>query len=445
MDVRLRLGVCGACALLWCALGAAASGGMGGTALKFGGVDGRVDVPHDDSFNVAAVTLEAWFWWDNTNTPAAVEFLMGKATERLEIHTGGGAGAHGLRFIPTAGVYLDTPINAFASRGWHHVAFVYDPAVPLAKGYVDGVEVPLTNRGGNPVGTAMMDSVSPFFLGQRGDNSYRLNGQLDDVRVWGTVRTQDEIKANMYRALAGNETGLVANYRMDEGAGSDLGDATANGNDGTLAGGVSWRASGSVAGPRTALAFDGTMGFVDAPPPPISGAFTAECWFLAESASRHRHLVEVGSAEHGWECAYRIHVGDEGELVAAIGDGSVFRHADVAGTGWTLDAWNHVALVYDGAAEAELFLNGRSTGAFACDLDVSGGLGRLRIGNSAVQSGRGHDGMLDEVRLWNVARTPAQLREGMTRTLAGNEPGLAAYYRMDLFDGATLYDQTTNA
>lgn len=47
-----------------------------------------------------------WIFWENVTTQAAVEFLVGKDTEELEIHTGGGSGSHGIRFIPTDRVQL---------------------------------------------------------------------------------------------------------------------------------------------------------------------------------------------------------------------------------------------------------------------------------------------------------------------------------------------------
>jgi len=52
---------------------------------------------------------------------------------------------------------------------------------------------------------------------------------------------------------------------------------------------------------------------------------------------------------------------------------------------------------------------------------------------------------MDDVRIWNAARTETEIRENMCKTLIGNETGLVAYYRMDQKDGTILYDQTANA
>jgi hypothetical protein len=53
------------------------------------------------------------------------------------------------------------------------------------------------------------------------------------------------------------------------------------------------------------------------------------------------------------------------------------------------------------------------------------------------------NGKIDEVRVWNVVRTQAQIQADMHRELAGNEAGLVAYYRMTDGSGTTLTDNTT--
>ncbi|RZK36053.1 MAG: T9SS type A sorting domain-containing protein [Hymenobacter sp.] len=42
-------------------------------------------------------------------------------------------------------------------------------------------------------------------------------GNIDDVRIWSTMRTQQEISNNRNTALTGTETGLVANYTFNSG------------------------------------------------------------------------------------------------------------------------------------------------------------------------------------------------------------------------------------
>ena len=54
-------------------------------------------------------------------------------------------------------------------------------------------------------------------------------------------------------------------------------------------------------------------------------------------------------------------------------------------------------------------------------------------------------GLIDEVRIWGVARTQAEIRADMRRRLDGNESGLVAYWPLDEGGGETIYDRTANS
>jgi hypothetical protein len=101
---------------------------------------------------------------------------------------------------------------------------------------VDGINE-ATGTGGTQSLTA-----APFMrLGmlQTGINPFL--GTIDDLRIWNVARTEADIQDNLNKTLNGDETGLVAYYKMDQGiAGGNntaittLTDSTANGNTGTL-------------------------------------------------------------------------------------------------------------------------------------------------------------------------------------------------------------------
>ncbi len=56
----------------------------------------------------------------------------------------------------------------------------------------------------------------------------------------------------------------------------------------------------------------------------------------------------------------------------------------------------------------------------------------------------GFQGSLDEVRIWNVARSSAEINASMNTQLDGNETGLVAYYNFDERVGTKVIDITSN-
>ena len=99
--------------------------------------------------------------------------------------------------------------------------------------------------------------------------------------------------------------------------------------------------------------------------------------------------------------------------------------------------WVHVAAVYDGKKQ-RVYINGN----LEAEQDLPGTIAPT---NSMVQIGtHGNQywpGMLDEIRIWNVVRTPAEIRATMNAPLTGDETGLAAYWN---FDDDTADDGSKN-
>ncbi len=118
---------------------------------------------------------------------------------------------------------------------WQHVVVTYDATTQEMKLYRNG------NLVDDATGVPNFSSGTKVRLGAFGDNVNLLGGQMDEVRIWNTVRTCSEINANKNNELVGNETGLIAYYNFNQGvaAGTNTGlttldDLTTNNNDGTL-------------------------------------------------------------------------------------------------------------------------------------------------------------------------------------------------------------------
>lgn len=212
-----------------------------GYAMQFDGIDDYISVPHNSTFNISKVTIEMWMNWQDAGAGDVVQFLVGKYYNQLEIHTEGGSGDHGLRFIPTPYVFIDTDPGAFSSNTWNHIAFVYDPSISLYKCYINGVEKSVhLGTSSSAANTAMNTTTTNFNIGRRQDNSGFFKGKIDEIRIWNYARSGTEIVNNMNTELSGTESGLVAYYKMSNGSGTTLSDNGKNGNNGTLMNGTEW-------------------------------------------------------------------------------------------------------------------------------------------------------------------------------------------------------------
>lgn len=110
----------------------------------------------------------------------------------------------------TGAVYIGNQV--IGDNECHHIAYSYDGAI--GRVYVDGVLVNSHNM------TYNITQNDRYSLGQEYDNqnqSQFYNGFLDEVRIWGEVRSANEIFNYKDATLSGNEPNLIACYSMDQG------------------------------------------------------------------------------------------------------------------------------------------------------------------------------------------------------------------------------------
>ena len=102
-------------------------------------------------------------------------------------------------------------------------------------------------------------------------------------------------------------------------------------------------------------------------------------------------------------------------------------------------AWHHIATTFDGT-NYRLFLDGE-------EIDNSTAFQGLTPPNTerVTLIGTREIGKIDEVRMWNVARTQAQIQANMNKTLEDNETGLVAYYSMDVNNNWEIIDKSSYA
>lgn len=197
-------------------------------------------------------------------------------------------------------------------------------------------------------------------------------------------------------------TGLVAHWRLDEGAGTTAADSSGNGNTGTLLNGTSWT-SGGVKGARfpnpAALSLDGTNDRVELRSRTLATLGkprSVSLWFLYNSSgpggSRLRDLVAL--ANPGAGAAIQIGFEDGQAAVWTWGPRSMIRSGFSTPSGW-----HHLAYTFDGSVH-RLYVDATAVGnATRAIPDVA--VTHAILGDFAPSGfSEQFNGLIDDVRIY---------------------------------------------
>lgn len=103
------------------------------------------------------------------------------------------------------------------------------------------------------------------------------------------------------------------------------------------------------------------------------------------------------------------------------------------GVAYTLPTtlWSHVAIVFTASTgTAEFFVNAKSIGSVGgFGQSINNGAGEFQIGTRQGIASVAFDGFIDEVRVWNVARTAQQIASTYGTVILGTQPGLVGSWR----------------
>tara|TARA_B100000424_G_scaffold68379_1_gene50718 strand:- start:299 stop:4282 length:3984 start_codon:yes stop_codon:yes gene_type:complete len=208
---------------------------------------------------------------------------------------------------------------------------------------------------------------------------------------------------------------------------------TLDAQDDTLTVAGDFTTSGGLIG-TSALTFDGTddqVVIADDNSLDFTTAMTMECWVKTTDAEG-TFVVKQGGY-------YRIET-VSGKASFLIYTGSNKR---VTGTSTVNDGkWHHIAATYD-QTNMKIYVDGKLENTLAETGTISTSSTQLILGSEG--SATYFTGSLDEIRLFNVAKTELQIRTDMFQggTLASST-GLVARYKCDEGTGTSLEDSSSN-
>ena len=354
---------------------------------------------------------------------------------------------------------------------WTHLATVYDGTTLTL--YINGEEYGSTSASFNFTDTK-------FQLGLPLNSESHFNGKVDDVRIWNTARSAEEISSNYQQTLSGTETGLVGywNFDIDNSGSTTIADLTGNGNDGTL---INGQGDNIILNPKAGgddtlegnegndtiegnsgndyldggtgndvligdsngnvLSLDGTNDYVTTNN--LTGlntgdsVHTIEQWvYLPELPPNGRAwlslLGEYETGSHHWL------VNSNGQMqigVYGISSGQLQPTLNVG-------EWTHLATVYDGTT-LTLYINGEEYGSTSASFNFTDTKFQLGL---PLNSESHFNGKVDDVRIWNTARSAEEISGNYQQTLTGSETGLVGYWNFDIDNSGsnTIADLTGN-
>ena len=166
----------------------------------------------------------------------------------------------------------------------------------------------------------------------------------------------------------------------------------------------------------------------------LTDGFTLEAWIYADAWKPNAWQGTIIGKDLDPQRGFVLRCGANGTLSWTVGTGSNWNEI-TSGPVMSADTWYHVAAVLDGG-ESRIYINGSLVGTGACPASSLANTALL-IGESSGFAGRVFEGRIDEVRIWNVVRTEAEIAANMAADLPASTAGLVAYYKLDESSGTT--------
>ena len=185
-----------------------------GEALRFDGVDDTVTLDPAILDGAVHVTVEFWLNTTRTGDQSIISGANELSNNEYLIFINDGNEIQ----LYTNGPFVswEIPAGSMVDGDWHHVAVVADTDQGAGELFLDGVSM-----GSREITPGRLE-IKGLLLGQDQDRveggfepEQALQGALDDLRIWRSLRTQEQIQAERMERLVGNEEGLAAYFTFN--------------------------------------------------------------------------------------------------------------------------------------------------------------------------------------------------------------------------------------
>lgn len=287
-------------------------------------------------------------------------------------------------------------------------------------------------------------AADQFYIGRQDANYF--DGTFDETRLYNRAFSSKEIQR-----LYNFAPGPLVHYRLDENTGTTVADASGNGNSTSVSGTTSWT-TGKVGG---ALKLNGSSGYIPLSYIPIGAenALSVSFWTKVNALpASDQSSFFVRSQDPGAIWSVIMNLNTNGTMQLGVSSGSDYLVSTSAGDALSVGTWYHISMTAKAGETAKVYINGiliAETSALSSSFTFRGTAPGIKIGAwPGVVAGRYLNGVMDDVRVYDYARTSGQIIEDMNAShpIGGSPVGSqVAYWKLDEGYGTTANDSSINS
>ncbi len=319
---------------------------------------------------------------------------------------------------------------AITGSDWVHLAFILDidnnEAVAIA---AQGINQQV-DRFAFPTGFSYL-GTGDLIVGRNANSTNYFQGALHELRIWGRAQSEADIASLRNKNLIGREAGLLHCWPLDEGIGELAADKVRQNN-------IEIDATWGLSPAGKSAELDGSSYVeVDAPLMVINNEMdmTIEFWVKGNNVTNSTLLSNGKGDGTDGSSTWAIKADANGALIVQ-NNGETFEA--VSNSPFD-DDWHHFAMVLNRQGNTNIYLDAQlvsstlsnSWGGFAGSKFIIGARGFFSA--NTLQIDQHFQGYLDEIRIWNTARSQNQLEQELRNRLNGDEPGLLGYWPFEAY------------